>query len=156
MDDAEIKRLLEVPKRITNPRAKERVQRGSMQLTYELESANGEKFRLIKRQNMRVDDDFSCGLLYIAESGETVMLTRYNGSSHVHTNPLGDAPPSHMQCHIHLATERYIKIGRKAEHFAYPTSRYSDVEGAFAAILSDCCITGLSTPQMRLSPWPSH
>lgn len=150
MTDAEINRLLNVPKKVKNPGARGKVQRGSDQINYEVESDAGDKFRLIKRQNQRVDDDFSCGLLYVKKDGETVMLARYNGSSHVHRNPLGDAPDSHMQCHIHRATERYIAAGRKAEHFAEPTDRYSDVEGAFSAILSDCNITGLRPAQLSL------
>lgn len=150
MTDAEIDQLLKMPKTVKNPGARSKKQKGSDQINYEVVSDSGEQFRLIKRQNLRVEDDFSCGLLYVKENGETVMLARYNGSSHVHRNPLGDAPDSHMQCHIHRATERYIAAGRKAEHFAEPTDRYSDVEGAFSAILSDCKISGLRPAQLSL------
>ncbi|MCW1981604.1 MULTISPECIES: hypothetical protein [Xanthomonas] len=150
MDDVEIGRLLKVPKQVVNPKAKEKIQKGSRQLTYDLLSNAGEHFRLIKRQNLRVDDDFSCGLLYDGPNGESMMLTRYNGSSHFHSNPLQDAPPSNMECHIHIATARYIALGRKAEHFAEKTDRYWNVDGALSALVLDCNITGLTPSQYRL------
>lgn len=48
-------------------------------------------------------------------------------------------------CHIHLATEKYIKANRKAEGFAEETDRYKTLEGALHCLLSDCNVKGLMT-----------
>lgn len=142
--DAEIERLIALEKSVINPRAKKLEKRGSEQVNYEAEAATGEKFRVYVRQNMRIPDGFSCGLLYLAPSGEPVTLTRYNGSDHEHANPLDGGGPMPAACHIHKATERYMQAGRKAEHFAESTDRYSDLEGAIRALILDCNIKGLS------------
>jgi hypothetical protein len=48
-------------------------------------------------------------------------------------------------CHIHIATERYIKANRKAEGFAEATNRYNTVEGALHCLVTDCKISEIST-----------
>lgn len=153
--DAEIERLIALEKSVINPRAKKLEKRGSEQINYEAEAATGEKFRVYVRQNMRIPEGFSCGLLYLAPSGEPVTLTRYNGSDHEHANPLDGGGPMPAACHIHKATERYMQAGRKAEHFAEATARYSNLEGALRALILDCNIKGLSdnspeSPQLPL------
>lgn len=156
LTDAEIARLLDLEKLITNPRAKKIEKRGSEQINYEAEGPAGEKFRVYVRQNLRIPEGFSCGLLYVPPYGEPVTLTRYNGSDHEHANPLDGGGPMPAACHIHRATERYMVAGRKAEHFAESTDRYSDLEGAIRALILDCNIKGLSdnypdtTPQLTL------
>ena len=48
-------------------------------------------------------------------------------------------------CHIHLATEKYIRANWKAEGFAEISKRYNTVEGAFHCLVIDCKITGIQT-----------
>lgn len=144
LPDAEIGRLIELEKVVSNPRARKLEKRGSEQVNYEAEAATGEKFRVYVRQNMRIPEGFSCGLLYITPSGEPVTLARYNGSDHEHANPLDGGSPLSRACHIHRATERYMQAGRKAEHFAETTDRYADIDGALRALILDCNIKGLS------------
>ena len=144
LTDDEILRLLRLEKTVTNPRAKKIAKRGSEQVNYDAESPTGEKFRVYVRQNLRIPEGFSCGLLYVSQYGEPVTLTRYNGSDHEHANPLDGGIPMPAACHIHRATERYMAAGRKAEHFAETTDRYSDLEGALQALILDCNIQGLS------------
>lgn len=145
LTDEEIERLLRVEKRITNPRAREKEQKGSRQINYEAESED-EKFQVFFRQNKRLVEDFSCGLIYVASSGTKIMLTRYNGSSHPHSNPLESGKKLMQACHIHRATRRYMEIGRKSEHYAETTDRYTNVDGAFLALLTDCNVKGLEPP----------
>jgi len=152
MEDAEINRLLSIGKHISNPRARRIEKRGSIQVNYEAVASSGEQFRVYVRQNMRIPDGFSCGLLYVPVSGETVTLARYNGSDHEHTNPLESGSAIRFKCHIHRATARYIEAGRKAEHFAETTERYRELEGALQALLHDCNITGLEDPTMEPDP----
>lgn len=142
--DTEIGRLIELEKVVSNPKARRLEKRGSEQVNYEAEAATGEKFRVYVRQNMRISEGFSCGLLYLTSSGELVTLARYNGSDHEHANPLDGGGPLPQACHIHRATERYMLAGRKAEHFAETTNRYTDLDGALRALIRDCNIKGLS------------
>lgn len=143
LTDQQIKHLLTVPKHTTSPNARWRTQRGSRQRNYDLESEDGTlRFSLYLRQNLRVKDSFSCGLLYLHAGGDKVTLTRYNGSDHPHHNPL-DGTRSDNHCHIHRATERYMASGRKSEHYAESTDRYVDLGGALRAIVEDCLISGV-------------
>ena len=63
--DTEIGRLIELEKVVSNPKARRLEKRGSEQVNYEAEAATGEKFRVYVRQNMRISEGFSCGLLYL-------------------------------------------------------------------------------------------
>ena len=154
MTDDQIQALLDLPKRVSNPGARMKTQRGSDATNYDVAGEDGSVFRLYKRQNNRIPNGFSCGLLYLPEGGEPVTLTRYNGADHIHSNPL-DADVSEIAgCHIHRATHRYIVAGRKPDHYAELTDRYADLAGALRALLFDCKITGLEsppdTPQIQL------
>lgn len=144
LTDDEIDRLICLEKTVLNPKARKLEKRGSQQVNYEAESATGERFRVYVRQNLRLPEGYSCGLLYVHTSGELVTLARYNGSDHEHANPLDGTGALPAACHIHRATERYMRAGRKAEHFAETTERYSDLDGAVRALIHDCNIKGLS------------
>lgn len=143
LTDDQIDALIALPKIITNPRARKIEKRGSEQVNYDAEGPAGEQFRVYLRQNIRITDGFSCGLLYVAPNGESITLTRYNGADHEHANPLDSATPLPLACHIHRATEKYMAAGRKAEHYAVTTDRYQTLQGAVRALLLDCNITGL-------------
>lgn len=142
LSDEQIAALLATKKRVTNPGTRWKLQRGSNQKNYMLEDADGQKFTLFLRQNVRLLESFSCGILYQAPNGTSITLTRYNGSDHEHGNPL-DGQKLEPQCHIHVASARYMEAGRKSEHHATPTDRYADLNGALRAIVSDCNIEGV-------------
>lgn len=94
------------------------------------------RFTLITRQSKLIPDNYSCGLLWHASPTNRVMLTRYNGSDHEHTNPL-EGEAFSFSCHIHRATERYIAAGRKFEHYATATERYNSLDGAMVCLMKD-------------------
>ena len=144
LSDEEIGRLIGLRKIITNPKARRLDKRGSGQLNYDAQADSGERFKVYLRQNLRIPEGFSCGLLYLADSGDSVTLARYNGSDHPHANPLETGTLMAPACHIHRATERYMRAGRKAEHFAEATGRYTDLAGALRALMDDCNVLGLS------------
>jgi hypothetical protein len=64
------------------------------------------------------------------------LLRRYNGRSHEHTNVLERVRFREFQ--FHYATERYQRAGYKAEGYAEPTTRYSDLDGALTCLVQDC------------------
>lgn len=143
LTDDEIARLLALPKTITNPRAREKHQKGSIRLNYSA-TADGASFEIYIRQNLLVPDAFSCGLTYFHHSGEKVTLMRCNGGYHPHGNPLEGVDTIGVCCHVHIATQRYMEAGRRPEHYAEATDLFSDVNGALITLMEKCNISGLS------------
>lgn len=154
LTDEKIADLLDCPKRLTNPQARSKNKEGHEQINYKVTSTDGSghEFEVYKRQNLRegMEDDFSCGISWIAPNGETMTLKRYNGPNHDHPNHLEKVRLGYT-CHIHISTEKYIKANRKAEGFAEATKRYSTVEGALHCLVTDCKISGIQTSSDNLS-----
>ncbi len=148
LTDDKIADLLNCSKRLTNPQTRSKTMEGREQLNYRVVATDGSghEFEVYKRQNLRdgMEDDFSCGISWIAPNGETLTLKRYNGSNHNHPNHLEKTSLGYS-CHVHIATEKYIKANRKAEGFANVTDRYSSLEGALHCLVTDCKISGLQT-----------
>lgn len=91
-----------------------------------------------------MESGFSCGLSWVTPGGETLTLLRYNGGAHQHVNKM-EAEQLERVCHIHRATERYIKAGKKAEGFAEATTKFSTLKGALHCLVIDANIKGIST-----------
>lgn len=148
LTDAQISDLLSCPKRLTNPNAKAKIKEGHEQYNFKVEATDGSghEFLIYKRQNLRLgmENDFSCGISWLAPNGESFTLRRYNGSSHSHPNFLEKEKLGYF-CHIHLATEKYIKANRKAEGFAEISDRYNTVNGALHCLVIDCNVKGITT-----------
>lgn len=70
------------------------------------------------------------------------MLMRCNGSSHEHGNQLEGNKIS-FGCHVHIATERYLSIGKRDEGFAEAVAGYNNVIGALRHLVGLCNIEGL-------------
>ena|SRR5258708_7618926 len=105
---------------------------------YELTCKTGNSFVIKIRRSMLNPFDFSVILGHRLPGVNTiVLLRRYNGKSHYHTNPL-DENVRFRGFHIHTATERYQKFGSKVEHFAEVTRRYANLDGAIECLLTDC------------------
>jgi hypothetical protein len=146
--DEKITELLNCPKRLTNPQARSKNKDGHEQINYKVSATDGSgyEFEVYKRQNLRegMEDDFSCGINWVAPNGDTLTLKRYNGPSHEHPNHLEKTKVG-LNCHIHIATEKYIKANRKPEGYAEETTRYNSVEGALHCLVNDCKISGIDT-----------
>lgn len=82
LTDDKIADLLNCPKRLINPQVRPKVIEGRSQINYRVIAIDGtdHEFEVYKRQNLRegMEDDFSCGISWIAPSGETLTLKRYN------------------------------------------------------------------------------
>ncbi len=146
--DEKITELLLMPKKVVNPGARSKTDNGCERYNYKVRTIGEIEYEMIlyARQNLRpgMEDDFSCGLSLVALDGEILTLTRYNGSSHPHTNHLENQALD-KDCHIHKATERYIRAGRKPEGFAETTHRYHTRKGALHCLVSDNNISGIHT-----------
>lgn len=144
LTDERITELLDMQKRVINEGARTIRKDGCHRINYLAQSEDGEiVFHVYTRQNVEVENDFSCGIYYVNQSGETATLIRYNGSHHKHTNKLEDEEIGYT-AHIHRATERYIDR-KKIEGFATPTDQYTTLKGALFCMIKDCKITGLSS-----------
>lgn len=143
LTDERILELTRIPKRVVNPGARWRELGRHRQLNYEAMSLEGAwSFEVYCRQSLRMPDSFSCGLRWIAPSGEGIHLVRYNGPAHPHENSI-EGIRFQYRCHIHRATARYAAMGRRPESFAEPTDRYQTLGGAMLCLLQDCTIDGL-------------
>lgn len=148
LTDDRISDLINYPKVLTNPQAKSKQKYGHEQVTYKVFATDGSsrEFEVYKRQNLRngMEDDFSCGISWIAPNGESFILKRYNGSSHDHQNQI-EKESLGYKCHIHTATEKYIKANRKADGFAILSNNYCSIKGALHILVTDCKISGIQT-----------
>ncbi len=145
LSDERIKQLLLMPKRITNPAARNVADANHEKRDYVVGSVDGaERFKLFVRQNKTINDDFSCGLQWLPAGGESLILARYNGSSHEHPNKIEGTMVSFV-CHIHRTTERYLRADMRPEGFAESVASYETCNGALHQLVSDCNIGGLET-----------
>jgi hypothetical protein len=143
LTDDKIAALITMPKRVTKPRARQRAVGKHEQVTYNALGSDSETtFQIFSRQSRKIADSYSCGLLWISPSGETVTLIRYNGPNHPHENPI-EGERFEFRCHIHRASERYIAANKKAECFAETTDRYRTLNGALQCLVQDCAVSGL-------------
>lgn len=77
LTDERIAELTQLPKRVLNPGARWREIGRHRQVNFEALSRNGAaSFEVFCRQSLRMADSFSCGLRWIAPSGEGVHLVR--------------------------------------------------------------------------------
>lgn len=146
--DEKIKELLAMAKQVTNANTRQKAKPGHTQRNYHVKSTDGSDFtfELFVRQNTNpgMEDDFSAGLSWLAPNGEPLILCRYNGGSHGHPNHL-EKTTLPRAAHIHKASERYVRAGKKAEGFAETTERYTTADGALHCLVKDNNITGIRT-----------
>lgn len=98
-----------------------------------VKGATGNRFQLSLRQSILDPYDFSVILTLIRADG-SLNLRRHNGTSHAHANPI-ERDTFRGVCHVHEATERYQRRGNDPEHFARPTTDFSDLATAVIAML---------------------
>lgn len=140
VDDATIQARLAEAKPAVDPAelTPRKPKRGHLEAQKQVEGASGSKFRLILRQNRMDVQDFSVILGWEMPSLVRLFkLCRCNGRSHEHRNPL-EQSEVFFDFHVHTATERYQTHGYSEEHYAQPTSAYTDFRGAIHHLLAIC------------------
>jgi len=127
--------------------------RGHKEQKIKIEGGNGNRFVLILRQSLFNQLDFSAILGYfIPQTNNKILLKRYNGKSHEHSNPL-EKTEKFYDFHIHQATERYQLAGFRAEHYALATKRYGNLNQAIECLYDDCNIQFKGKNQKTLLMW---
>ncbi|MCX6178278.1 MAG: hypothetical protein NT163_02730 [Chlorobiales bacterium] len=149
--DEFIEELISCRKMVSNPKTREVVKPGHKQINYIVKALDdsGHIFELFARQNLAdgMADDFSCGLRWLAPNGESLIICRYNGSSHPHRNKVENNSLG-LVYHIHRVTERYIAANQKPDGFASETDRYLTQQEALHCLLKDCRIEGLTSGEV--------
>ena len=140
--DDELEALRSMRKRVTNPGARWVTKPGHLQRNFKLTGVDDRtvRFEVYQRQNESDENDFSCGIAYIPTGGRRLTLARYNGPSHVH----GDIA---YRPHIHRATASAIAAGKKPESEAASTDLFTTLDGAFACLIRDLRLVGITAPQ---------
>ncbi|MCY3628025.1 MAG: hypothetical protein OXG88_10350 [Gammaproteobacteria bacterium] len=110
--------------------------RGHYERQLEVTGENENIFVLILRKSMNNEFDFSVIVaVKLHKPNRIFRLRRYNGLSHTHTNRIESE--TFYDYHIHIATERYQKLGMHEESYAIRTDRYVNFEGAIDCAISD-------------------
>ncbi len=124
--------------------------RGHKQRDLGVVGAAGSPFRLIIRQSDFNPLDFSVVLAHdVKGSNQRIILRRYNGNSHAHTNKLESK--TFKGFHIHMATQRYMELGGDDEGYAEPTDRYADLAGAIDCMIRECGFKIPKTAQRKIT-----
>lgn len=145
LSQAEIDALITCPKRVINPSSRLKVEGKHTRHDYQVVSLDGRyEFVLFTRQSTIIAESFSAGLRWRSKTGEEVILMRCNGPDHTHGNAI-ERTRFELRRHVHVATERYLATGRKAESFAEVTDAYRTLDGALHHLLQLTAISGLNT-----------
>jgi hypothetical protein len=146
--------LKDCHKRVTNWICQDREKPSHIESTCEAVSDSGDDFLIYMRQNKVLDDDFSCGIKWRTPDGELVVLARYNGSSHIHTNRL-DGEVFIQQCHIHQITVEAVQCGWSHENYAILSEAYANLNEAKRLLATDFNVQELvpEVSQLPLALW---
>lgn len=144
LSQAKIDELLSMQKSVKNPHARVVTKGQHEQINYQLSGVDEAEFNLYWRQNINIQEDFSCGLSWNTPGREVLTLVRYNGPSHRHTNKI-EGEELDFVCHIHRVTTHYMDAGKKPEGYAEATTKYETLQGALHCLVTDCNISGIPT-----------
>lgn len=139
LTELEIKSLLEERKALPadfQRRISRRVVRmGHERADMDIIGVSGRRYCIMVRQNEMNALDFSAILgYYLPKTTSIFRLRRYNGK-HYHTNRIEGI--TFRDFHIHVATERYQRIGAREDTFAEVTDRFSTLPQALRCLLLD-------------------
>lgn len=136
LTDGDIQALIDLPKVVKNPGTRWSESRGNRLRDFRVDG-DSHLFGLYLRQNLYDIENFSCGLRIEKPSGGHITLLRYNGSNHVHR-------PADYQCHIHKASQRAIREGKRPEYYATVCTDYWTLDGALCCLCHNASISGLA------------
>jgi len=151
-DDNEIAGMIGVTKQLPldcKARMRLKPKRGHLEREMDIDGSDGNKYRIVLRQNSVNPLDFSVILaLHPAEAGKPFRLLRYNGKSHEHTNKIEGN--RFFDFHIHKATSRYQELGAREDSYAEPSDSFWDLDSAFKAMMQAAGLVETGTQQPEL------
>jgi len=144
--------LRNCPKRVISWVCQDREKPSHIESTCEAVSDAGDDFLIYMRQSKILNDDFSCGIKWKTSDGEWVVLARYNGSSHVHTNRI-DGEVFVQQCHVHQITVEAVERGWSHENYAVASDAYATLNEAKCLLASEFNVQELILESSQLLLW---
>jgi hypothetical protein len=144
--------LRNCPKRVISWVCQDREKPSHIESTCEVVSDAGDDFLIYMRQSKILNDDFSCGIKWKTSDGEWVVLARYNGSSHVHTNRI-DGEVFVQQCHVHQITVEAVERGWSHENYAEASDAYATLNEAKCLLASEFNVQELIPENSQLLLW---
>lgn len=109
---------------------------------------DGNEFKVVLRRSRANALDFSVILaVRVPRSNRWFRLRRYNGRSHVHRNRIEGTTVTGF--HIHTATERYQRSGRREDAYAESATRYGDYEGAVRCLIREANLAIAPRPNLQ-------
>jgi hypothetical protein len=139
-------------KTVNNWICQDREKFSHIESTCEAVSDAGDDFLIYLRQNKSLGDDFSCGIKWKTPDGEWVVLARYNGSSHIHTNKL-DGEVFIQQCHIHQITVEAVLSGCSHENHAVACDSYRTLDEAKLLLAKEFNVQDFVPENNQLKLW---
>lgn len=116
---------------------------------------DGNSFKVVLRRSRANALDFSVILaIRVPGSNRWFRLRRYNGRSHVHRNRIEGTTLNGF--HIHTATERYQRSGRREDAYAESTTEYGDYEGAVRLLIEDAKLAIAQRPKRQTELFPQE
>ena len=124
----DITSLVYCPKCIVEPPRKEmKLERGQMRNDFGLESEDGQhKFSAFVRVNEQFRENFTVGLKYHPQEGQSFNVFRCNGPHGNHVDIAQEH--QHYQFHIHEVAAASVNEGNAIERCATVTSHYASYE----------------------------
>ena len=114
---------------------------------------DGNEFKVVLRRSRANALDFSVILaVRMPRSNRWFRLRRYNGRSHVHRNRIEGTTVSGF--HIHTATERYQRSGRREDAYAEAATTYGDYEGAVSCLIEEANLGIARRPDLQAELFP--
>jgi hypothetical protein len=126
--------LIACPKEISEPPKKDmKLADAHWRNDMKLVASNGilGEFLVFMRRSEDFPENFSIGLIYQPNDGRAeVVLLRCNGQHGVYNGGAGNASHPHWDYHIHVASEKALEAGERAERHADKSSAYASFEEA--------------------------
>ena len=147
-----IDELISCEKKIILPPSPKNKTNGShKQTNMEIESVGKKyKFSVFIRENIKLMEFFSIGLVYHRGEETDVIIVRYNGNHGAHKNYLNNELIEEG-FHIHKYNVKAVELGIKAENHAKTTAKYATLQEALLAFFIDMNINNFKKYYQDLS-----
>lgn len=147
-----IDKLISCEKKIIlSPSPKNKTNGLHKQTNMELESADKKhKFSVFIRENTKLMEFFSVGLVYHRDKETDIIIIRYNGNHGAHKNYLNNELIEEG-FHIHKYSAEAVELGIKAENHAQITDKYVTLQEALLAFFTDLNINNFKKYYPNLS-----
>lgn len=100
---------------------------------------NRYRFTVFIREHTELLENFTIGLVFHPEDGDSKIIVRYNGNHGRHTNQISKEIVDGF--HIHKLTQKALELGMKGENQATHTNTYASARDAMFCFFKDLNIT---------------